>query len=464
MKSLIAFSIAFLSLTTMAFSQTIAGGSGHTLLICPGSKQSLGGLQTWGFNYYGQLGNGNSGINEPLPASVNGVSGLSAVSGGAMHSILLEGNGQVITMGENDRGQLGTGNNDDSYVPVSVPGLSNITAISAGWEHSLALKNDGTVWAWGYNAYGQLGTGDTIYHNAPVQVAGLTGITGIAAGRHHSLAIGANGTVWVWGWNPYGQLGDNTTANSLTAIQVPGLTGVIAVGGGDGHSIALKNDGTVWAWGFNVLGQIGQGNWSFNVATPTQVMGVSNILSISSGRFHNVALKSDGTVWTWGSNAYGEMGDGTTDDALSPIQLAGLSNVSEIAAGDEYTLVLKNDGTVWGLGLNGSGQIGNGTMWNQIMSPEPATGPCTAHQTTTGLAEEEILVSVYPNPATDELTVIAENAVIENVVVYTADGRICTSSFDMVTGTVNVKGLATGSYYATIGTKTGNSKVKFVKL
>lgn len=454
--------MAFLACSITANSQRIAGGSGHGLLICTGGTEGGSGtLQAWGFNYHGQLGYGPSG-NYPLPTVINGVSNLTDVSGGSGHSLLRNSAGQLMVMGKNDFGQLGLGDTLSTEVPTIVPGFSGVSKISAGWEHSLVLKNDGTVWAWGHNAYGQLGLGDTLNRTVPTQVPGLSGITAIAAGRNHCLAVGANGVVWAWGWNPLGQLGDGTTANSLVPIQVPGLSDVAKVMGGDWHSVALKSDGTVWAWGFNNDGEIGQGSWSYSIPSPTQVPGLSGITDISTGRFHNVALTSTGTVWSWGSNAYGEIGDGTTEDALSPVQMPGISDVGEIAAGDEYTLILKNDGTVWGVGLNGNGQLGNGTMWNQFETPEPVTGPCTAHQTN-GIGEEAVAISVFPNPATDVLTIRTDGAIVKHISLSTTDGRYCACRYDANAQTIDVRELASGAYFLTVETTLGSAVRKIVR-
>src|SRR5205823_208038 len=131
-----------------------------------------------------------------------------------------------------------------------VSGLSGVTAIAAGGLHSLALKSDGTVWAWGYNAYGALGNGTAISSSTPVQVSGLSGVTALAGGYGHSLALKSDGTVRAWGYNYYGELGNGTAFNdSLTPVQVSGLSGVTAIAGGEFHSLALKSVGTVSAWG-----------------------------------------------------------------------------------------------------------------------------------------------------------------------------------------------------------------------
>lgn len=186
----------------------------------------------------------------------------------------------------------------------------------------------------------------------------------IAAGGWHSLAICSDSTVKAFGENASGQLGDGTTVDKSTPVTVAGLTGIIAVGGGgdqlEAHSMALKANGTVWAWGSNLYGGLGNGT-TVNSMSPVQAVGLSNVKAIAAGGWHSVALKNDGTVWVWGWNTDGQLGDGTTTDKSTPQQVPGLTGVVKIAAGTYHVLALKNDGTVWAWGDNVSGQIGDGT-------------------------------------------------------------------------------------------------------
>ena len=243
-------------------------------------------------------------------------------------------------------------------VTASVP-----TAIAAGGYHGVALMSDGTVWAWGWNVFGQLGDNTTF--NGPVlpgQVTGLSGVVAVAAGDAHTVAIKSDNTLWAWGYNGTGQLGDNTTSNRLTPVQVTGLSGVfVAVAAGGEHTVALKSDNTVWAWGGNNYGQLGD-NSVTDRWLPVAVPGLSAVAAVSAGLYHTVALKSDGTVWAWGHNEYGQIGDNTTGYGSYksvPAQVQGLSGVFvAVAAGGYHTIALKSDGTVWAWGNNASGQLG----------------------------------------------------------------------------------------------------------
>jgi len=255
-----------------------------------------------------------------------------------------------------------------AVMPSSADAAGEATPmIAAGDIHSLALKSNGTVWAWGSNSNGQLGNNSTTDSNTPVQVSGLTGVTAIAAGGAHSLALKSDGTVWTWGLNYWGQLGNGGTTDCHTPVKVSdqtGLTGVTAIAAGSGHSVALKSDGTVWAWGENGSGQLGNGGTA-NSSTPVKVPGLTGVIAISAGNRHSLALKSNGEVWAWGCNDYGELGNGGTTSSSTPVKVSdqtGLTGVTAIAAGTENSIALKNDGTVWAWGEYYSGQDDGATI------------------------------------------------------------------------------------------------------
>ena len=292
--------------------------------------------------------------------------------------------GTVYAWGDNTYGALGTGFNYPTNVPMQVKGLSKVVQVAGGgkdpyfkYGYSLALKSDGTVWAWGYNFFGQLGDGTNIHRNTPVQVSGLTGAVQISAGSYHSLALKSDGTVWAWGSNGAGELGNGTQTSSRTPVQVLGLSNVVQVSAGGGKfdggtSLALKSDGTVWGWGSSFTGALGEGI-SSNVLTPVKVAGIANVVQIDLGEGHSLALKPDGTVWAWGDNFYGQLGDGSRSSNKTPTQVAGLNNVMQVFAAAVGSFALKSDGTVQGWGYNREGELGAGTDSNQY-SPVQASG------------------------------------------------------------------------------------------
>ena len=244
-------------------------------------------------------------------------------------------------------------------------------------NHTLSLKSDSTIWAWGSNSSGQLGIGTTTDSSTAVQVSqasGLSYATSVSAGLEFSMAVDNSGNIWAWGSNTFGQIGDGTTIDRWTPVQVSqagGLTGVTAVSAGYTHAVALRNDGTVWTWGDNSSGQLGNGTTTGR-ATPIQVNGLSSVIAIAAGYDHTIVLKKDGTIWTWGGNSYGQLGNGSHTASYTPIQ-AGLSGVSAIAAGYQFTAVVRIDainfsGLVFTWGINDRGQLGYGTTTN---NPNP---------------------------------------------------------------------------------------------
>ena len=310
--------------------------------------------------------------------------GFIQVCAGDDHTVALKGDGTVWAWGYNGSGQLGDGTRDKSAVPVKVANISGIKAIASGLDHTIALKEDGTVWAWGDNYYGQLGDGTTIYSNIPVKVAGMSGVKSIYAGGDRNIVIKEDGTVWAWGDNRDGRLGDGTNENSKTPIKINGLTGVTEISVGLCHTVAVKEDGTVWAWGLNSYGQFGDGIYNGYSMVPKQITGISGVKAVAAGGVHTLLLKEDGTVWASGDNPYGQLGNGTKSYSCTPIQVVGIDGgVKEIAAGEIFSVALKEDGTVWTWGADDYGQLCNGSGGSSI-SPLKVPGANSVKAITAG--------------------------------------------------------------------------------
>jgi alpha-tubulin suppressor-like RCC1 family protein len=236
--------------------------------------------------------------------------------------------------------------------------------LSSTLNHTIAIQNDGTLWTWGENAKGQLGNGTQFPKLIPTQVGTASNWKTVSAGYFHSIAIKTDGTLWAWGDNTHGELGNGTNLFSLVPIQIGTDTNwkLVTAGGSESSSsytIATKTDGTVWSWGSNTLGQLGDGTY-IDKDTPTLISGVNNVKSIAAGSNHNVVIKTDGTLWAWGVNFSGELGDGTFSGKDTPIQIGTDTNWKSISSISEHNVALKTNGTLWTWGTNQNGQLGNG--------------------------------------------------------------------------------------------------------
>lgn len=361
------------------------------------------------------------------------------------HSVAFRNQTTFFAWGANTYGQLG--NNDTSgaskLVPQLVTGVpaTGMDGVSAGGTHTLAFKNNSSAYAWGNNGSGQLGINSslnvitvpvqvlkTVTGSNPAAVDRLSKVTAVAAGGNHSLAIvnpgpdptdPATASVWAWGANDAGQLGDTTLTTRLTAVPVQDkingapLVGVKKISAGGSHSLALRSNGTVSSWGYNGLGQLGnkfrpsfQNISSLNRAYPDQVVdtggnAISNVIDIAAGGSHSLFLTSDGIVWACGYNFLGQLGDGTTADKnRGVVQVTGLPGVPlQVAAGLDHSLVIIDDGTgirgtVYAWGDNFLGQLGNG---NDLTSVTRITPIKTPGQVLKGLGQ----------PLTDIVKIIA---------------------------------------------------------
>lgn len=374
---------------TAAFTITgkLAGGGNHSV-----GMRSEGTVWTWGSNSNGQLGIGSSDSSThtiPLQVKLNSttfLTGIALVGAGTSHSLAIKSSdGSVYGWGSDSAGQLGDNSTATQQVyPVQAkttatgnPILIGITDIAGGAAHTIALKSDGTVWTWGSNSSGQLGNGGTTSRKLADQVKTsnsvfLTGVAAISAGDNFSVAVKTDGTVWAWGDNSSGQIGIGSTQTQKYAVQVTlsgggALTGVKRVECGSTHVIAVKTDGTVWSWGNNTNGQLGNGTTT-QAKNPVQVKINSTTFftganAVAAGTSHSAILKTDGSVYACGLNTSGQLSINSNTQQLYPTQSVSsagpvLANIVDFACGGNHTLVTKNDGTVSGCGLNSSGQAG----------------------------------------------------------------------------------------------------------
>jgi alpha-tubulin suppressor-like RCC1 family protein len=244
------------------------------------------------------------------------------------------------------------------------------------------LRNDfsvGLVWAWGYNGTGQLGDGTTTGRSSPVRViGGFTDWCQVSAGDFHTAAVRTNGTVWAWGYNSFGQLGDNTITGKTSPVSViGGFTDWCQVSAGQRHTAAVRTNGTLWVWGGNNYGRLGDGT-TISRSSPVSVIGgFTDWCQVSAGRSHTAAVRQNGTLWAWGCGGLGRLGDNTIINKSSPISvIGGFTDWCQVSTGDSHTAAVRTNGTLWAWGYNNRGQLGDGTLTSK-RSPVSVIGGFT---------------------------------------------------------------------------------------
>lgn len=343
----------------------ISAGKEHSLALL-----SNGTVAAWGNNFDGQLGNSTiMSANVPIEvkkANDELLTNIKTICAGDAHSFAISSTNQTFSWGLNYYGQLGT-NSQGSREPIEPTLISDITSISTGYFHSVAIKSDGSIWAVGLNQFSQLGNGNRPYSRLLQEAYLPHSIIEIASGSSHNLGLDIDGTVWAWGINYFGQLGNNTFNGSSIPSKVKNTAGngvlsnIIEIAAGKEHSLALTKDGKVWAWGANLFGQVGISDTY--TLTPSLVKfsdgsELTDVISISAGFTHSIALKKDGTVWAWGDNSFMQLGNSIQYSSAQPIQITGLPVIKAISAGDYYNLALTEDGEVWAWGDNSDKQLG----------------------------------------------------------------------------------------------------------
>lgn len=351
----------------------------------------------------------DSGITSEISVTVTqaGRTATPMVAGGSEFAVALLDNGEVWTWGSNEKGQLGNGLTENTTYPVQVSLPEGVKAkyVAAGINIAYAVTTDGYVYAWGNNENGMIGNGTSDkdeVNRTPVRVqektstgvlVDLSNIARIAVGENHVLALSNDGYVYAWGNNSNGQLGngdtsstnekfhDNDTTDGIYAAQKVYrgesaatnddwyIQDVIDIAAGKSFSVALKADGTVWTWGLNTSYQLGIGD-TMTRPVPTQVLAgassttekyIKNITAVASGEGHVLVATTDGTMYSWGYNNWGQLGNNTTTTATKPVKVSNITNVAAISANYYNSMAMTSDGSVYTWGWNEYGQIGDGS-------------------------------------------------------------------------------------------------------
>jgi alpha-tubulin suppressor-like RCC1 family protein len=356
-------------------------------------------MWSWGNNSDGRLGI-NDCCSEPKSSPVSVAGGFTdwcQVSAGKCHNLAIRSNGTLWAWGDGGQGALGITCCCDKSSPVPVlGGFSDWCQVSAGCFHSLAVRSNGTAWAWGSNCCGRLGDGTCNNKSSPVPlVGGFTDWCQVDAGySDFSLGVRSNGTAWAWGSNSHGQLGNGLCGQyghrSSPVPVVGGFTNWCQVSAGYKHSLGLRSNGTIWAWGCNYSGILGNGlsscaGFTYNYETcetdfycvdenrssPVSVIGgFTDWCQISAGRCHSLAIRSNGTLWAWGRNSQGILGDGTesgyydSNDRSSPVSVVGgFTDWCQVSAGCCHNVGVRSNGTAWAWGSNSLGTLGDYTTY-----------------------------------------------------------------------------------------------------
>ena len=328
-----------------------------------------GNLWTWGRNVFGQAGTNDTSYKSTPVTTLSGGSNWKQVECGYQHSLAIKTDGTLWTWGYGANLQLGTGDNQERRTPVQVFGNhTNWKQVSVGVYVTAAIKTDGTLWVWGEGSYGGLGTNDTTSRATPVTTfAGGTNWKQVSTGALAFSAIKTDGTLWTWGLNDYGALGTNDTATRSTPVTTfAGGTNWKQVACGEYHFSAIKTDGTLWTWGSNGAGELGINDTTHRSTPVTTFAGGTNWKQSSNGFGHTTAIKTDGTLWTWGTNYAGGLGTNDTTNRATPVTtIAGGTNWKKVHSGNGSNAAIKTDGTLWTWGYNSFASLGINDHFNR---------------------------------------------------------------------------------------------------
>lgn len=327
-------------------------------------------LWSWGNNSPGNLGQGDT-VKRSSPTQVGAQVDWSQLSTSEEISFAIKTTGTLWSWGKNNRGQLGQDNTTYRSSPVQVGALTDWAQVSSGGSFCAAIKTNGTLWSWGENYRGPLGLNISysINRSSPVQVGALTDWAQVSAGRAFCAAVKTNGTLWAWGFNSNGQLGQNDRVNRSSPVQVGALNDWARVSAGNDFCVAIKTNGTLWSWGYDQSGALGLNIFPGSArSSPVQVGALTDWSQVSGGGAFCAAIKTNGALWSWGSNSSGQLGQNNVNDLSSPVQVGALTDWAQVAVGNAFCRAIKTAGTLWSWGQNTSGQLGQNNTTN-LSSP-----------------------------------------------------------------------------------------------
>jgi len=457
MKNILSIIFIFF-LSTIGYTQcwtSIATGGLHSFAL-----RNDGTLWGWGSNAFKQIIPGPYGdYNTPIQVGTS--SNWKVISGGTTpgHSMGIKTDGTLWGWGYNAAGQIGNGTTVNVNTPTQIGTATDWEDVSCGGAQTIAKKTNGTIWAWGQNINGELGDGTFINKNSPVQIGTATNWSKISAGERHSVALKMDGTIWAWGFNQNGQVGDGTNTNKNTPTQVGTANNWLSIHSGAYITFAFKTDGSLWAWGNNGVGSYGNGNNTGDSNIPLQVANPGIWKSISPTEHHTLGIKMDGTLWAWGQNIYSQLGDGTTTWTYSPKQIGTDNNWKSIEAGGYYySVALKTDNTIWTWGYNLYGYLGDGSYIDKSTPVTVAFAACSPSSLDNHFIADS-KIDLYPNPTSDVLN-LSNNVFdkIDQLLIVDFQGKTvleksnsskCIEVQNLPTGIYLLKCLSNGITYST---------------
>jgi alpha-tubulin suppressor-like RCC1 family protein len=372
----------------------------YLISVYPGIGQQIGippELWTWGYGRNGRLGNAST-VNSSTPITTfSGGTNWKQVSSGGSHTAAIKTDGTLWTWGYGDYGQLGNESSSDRSTPVTTfAGGTNWKQVSAGNEHTSAIKTDGTLWTWGYGYAGRLGNAQITDRLTPVTTfAGGNNWKQVSCGTQHTAAIKTDGTLWTWGNGSDGRLGNNSLTDRSTPVTTfAGGNNWKQVSSGDLHIAAIKTDGTLWTWGNGSYGRLGNANQTSRFTPVTTFAGGTNWKQVSCG-YGTAAIKTDGTLWTWGSGNAGRLGNAVTTNTSTPVTtFAGGTNWKQASVGNSFTAAIKTDGTLWTWGNGANGRLGNASTTNRSTPVTTFSGGTNWKQVSAGDRHTSAIQSV----------------------------------------------------------------------
>lgn len=334
---------------------------------------TIGQLYSFGYNNNGQLGLGNL-TNYSSPKQVGALTNWAKVSTSFFYTsvVAIKTDGTLWAWGNNYFGQLGDNTRNTKNSPVQIGSQTDWASAQLGRGIVTAIKTTGTLWGWGNNYAGALGLNDTVSRSSPTQIGSLSTWSMSASGGNWSFAIKTDGTLWSWGNNSNGVLGLNNLTNYSSPKQVGALTDWSVISCRADSCVARKTNNSLWSWGRNLYGELGQ-NDTTNKSSPVQIGALTNWSKIVSGYRFCTAVKTDGTLWVWGINSLsgigrGQLGLNNTTNYSSPKQVGSLTDWADAFAGRGMSLAVKTNGTLWSWGFGSYGGLGQGNT-TSLSSP-----------------------------------------------------------------------------------------------